>query len=142
MPRLSAEKITKKQVENASRSTESYKDGVMNPRRGAATAALAAAPKRAEAVRISEENKDWEKSMAKVSDDYVKKRAVEIGAPRYAPGIKGAEEKTLKFWRGFKPILDTIEAEVAAMPDVTDADREARMVANVRLMKKAKGTWH
>jgi len=141
MPRLSAEKITKKQVENASRSTEAYKDGVSNPRRGAATAALAASAKRAEAVRVAEEGKYWEKSMAKVTDDYVKKRAVDIGAPRYAPGIKGAEEKTLKFWRGWKPILDGIEGEVAAMPDVTDADREARMIANVRALKAKKGDW-
>jgi len=141
MPRLSADKITKKMVENASRSTEAYKDGVMNPKRGPASSALAAADKRAEAVRQAEADKRWEKAMATVSDSYVQERAATVGAPRYASGVTAAEPKIKKFWSAWKPILDTIESEVAAMPDVTDADREARMIANLKKMRAKKGAW-
>lgn len=141
MPRLSAEKITKKMVENASRSTEAYKDGVLHPKRGAATSALAASDKRAEAVRKAEVDKTWEKSMATVTDSYVAERAATVGAPRYATGVTAAEPKIKKFWTGWKPILDGIETEIAAMPDVTDADREAKMLANMRALKAKKGEW-
>lgn len=141
MPRLTPDKIAKKMVENASRSTDSYKEGVLNPKRGPASAALAAADKRAEAVRKAEENRTWEKAMATVTDSYVSQRAAEVGAPRYASGITAAKPKIENFWRKFHPILEGIEAEIAAMPDVTDADREARMLANLKKMRETKGKW-
>lgn len=141
MPRLTPDQIAKKMVENASRSTDSYKQGVLNPKRGPATAALAASEKRAEAVRKAETDRTWEKAMATVPDSYVSQRAAEVGAPRYASGVTAAKPKIENFWRKFHPILEGIEAEVQGMPDVSDSDREARMIANLRAMKKAKGTW-
>lgn len=141
MPRQPADKIAKKMVDNASRSTEAYKDGVLSPKRGPASSALAAADKRAEAVRKAEENRTWEKSMSTVTDQYVSQRAAEVGAPRYASGVTAAKPKIEKFWRSWHPILESIEAEVQAMPDTSDADREARMIANLRAMKAKKGDW-
>jgi len=141
MPRLDANKIAKKMVDNASRSTESYKDGVLNPKRDPVQAALAASDKRAEAVRKAEEEKRWEKSMSKISGTYVSQRAAEVGAPRYASGVTAAKPKIEKFWQGWHPKLEAIESEINAMPDTSDADREAKMLANLRAMKKAKGTW-
>ncbi|GAH65066.1 unnamed protein product, partial [marine sediment metagenome] len=117
MPKINAAFIAKKQVENAKRSTEAYRQGVLNPIRGAATAALAAADKRAEAVRRSLDNKTWEKAMSTISDDYVKRKSAEVGSARYAGGVEAAKDKTENFWNKWAPHLEEVRSKIEAMPD-------------------------
>jgi len=141
MPKINPSFIAKKMVENAKRATESYREGVMNPIRGPATAALAAADKRAEAVRKSLDNKTWEKAMATISDEYVKRKAADVGSGRYASGVEAAKDKIENFWNKWTPHLEEIRSGIEAMPDISDTDREARMVENLRRMKAKKGAW-
>lgn len=141
MPKINPSYIAKKMVENAKRSTEAYREGVLNPIRGAATAALAAADKRAEAVRRSLDNKTWEKAMSTISDDYVKRKAAEVGAPRFATGVEAAKDKIERFWSGWAPHLEEVRSKIQTMPDISDTDREARMIENLRLMRSKKGAW-
>lgn len=141
MPKINAAFVAKKMVENAKRATESYRQGVMNPIRGPATAALAAADKRAEAVRRSLDDKTWEKAMATISDEYVQRKAAEVGSARFASGVEAAKDKIEKFWSKWTPHLEEVRSKIEAMPDVTDSDREARMLENLKLMRSKKGVW-
>ena len=141
MPKINASVIAKKMVENAKRSTEAYREGVLNPIRGAATAALAAADKRAEAVRRSLDNKTWEKAMATISDDYVKRKAADVGSGRYASGVEAAKDKIENFWNKWTPHLEEIRSKIQTMPDISDTDREARMIENLKAMRAKKGVW-
>lgn len=141
MPKINPDFIAKKMVENAKRATESYREGVMNPIRGPATAALAAADKRAEAVRRSLDNKTWEKAMSTISDDYVKRKAADVGSGRYAPGVEAAKDKVENFWQKWAPHLEGIRSKIQSMPDISDTDREARMIENLKLMRSKKGAW-
>jgi len=141
MPKLNASFIAKKMVENAKRATESYREGVMNPIRGPATAALAAADKRAEAVRRSLDNKTWEKAMSTISDEYVKRKAADVGSARYASGVEAAKDKVENFWSKWAPHLEEVRSKIQGMPDISDSDREARMIENLRAMRSKKGVW-
>jgi len=134
-----AERWVSKQIARAAVATEDFKAGVEAPDRDPIKAALDASAKRAAKVRESLEKKTWEAAMRKVSVDEWKKATLEKGADRFARGIEFAEPKIRKFVAAFQPKLQEIQNAVRALPDVTDADREKRMLENLRRLKALKG---
>jgi len=64
-----------------------------------------------------------------------------IGAPRIVEGVVKREKKVDRFIRGWQPILSDHVATIDELPDVTDADRETRMLENLRGLKAKKGAW-
>jgi len=135
------ERWVRKQIERAAVAGPEYEEGVKDPERNPIEAALAANEKRIAKLRESIEKKTWEAKMAKLTIEDWRKPTLEKGVRRFPEGIRVAEPKIRDFVSKWRPILEGIQAAVRAMPDVTDADREARMLENLRRLKEAKGTW-
>jgi len=136
-----AERWVKKQIERARVATEDYKEGVQNPERDPIKAALDANEKRIKKLQESIAKKTWESKMSKLTLADWQEPTLKKGVDRFGPGVEAAEEKIRKFVSSWRPKLEAIQNAVRAMPDVTDADREKRMLENLRRLKAAKGTW-
>lgn len=142
-PVISPEEWAEKQVKNASAAAQEWLKNVKRPRRDPLKAAIAAAPKRAEKVRQALEEKKWEKAMAKVDEDVMYAVIDAVGAEGYRRGVEARKSKVVARVKELQPMVTVLKKEIEAMPDVTDADREARLLAARRGMiaigKKRRG---
>jgi hypothetical protein len=135
----SASEIVAKQQEKAIAAAGLYAKNVASPERDPVQAALAANDKRVNKLKESIEKKTWEERMRRLPAGYVSKKAAEIGAPRYAQGVEANKDKVDDFWAKQQPLLDAHQKKIDAMPQATDADREKRMLENLRGMRALKG---
>ncbi|MHA2064613.1 MAG: hypothetical protein ACXABY_09560 [Candidatus Thorarchaeota archaeon] len=132
---------TDKLISRASVATEDYKAGIADPDRDPILAALEANKKRIANLQKSIADKTWEKTMGKLSQADWQKGAEDKGVDRYGPGVEKSRAKIADFVNKFRPQLEGIQRSVRSMPQETDSQREARMLANLRALKKAKGSW-
>ena len=137
----SPERWLDKQLARVRVAGEDYRRGVEEVTENPAAKALAANAKRIKKLQDSIANKTWEKKMAKVSLDDWKKKAISLGAERFIPGVEANVDKIEAFIRGFQPKLSSLSSSVQAMPETTEGERDARVLAMVRGLRKLKGTW-
>jgi len=130
-----------KQLARVRVSGDDYKRGVENPQRDPIAAAKAANAKRIANLKASIEKKTWEKAMERVTMDDWKKKTLSLGVDRFVPGVEANVDKITKFVDSFQPKLQAVQNSIRAMPEETESQREARMLANVRAMRKLKATW-
>lgn len=142
-PVIDAAEWAAKQVKNATAAAGEWLKNVKRPRRDPLAAAIAAGPKRAEKVRQSLEEKKWEKAMAKVDEDLMYQVIDAGGAEVFRKGVEMRKVKVAARVAELQPMVTALKKEIEAMPDVTDADREARLLAARRGMiaigKKRRG---
>lgn len=139
----SAEEWAAKQVKNASAAAAEWEKNVLTPRRDPIQAAIAAAPKRDQKVREALEQKKWEKAMANVNEDLMYATIRKRGASAFRAGVEDRAGKVLEVAKQLQPMVAALKQEIDHMPDVTDADREKRLLAARRGMimigKKRRG---
>lgn len=137
----SPERWLDKQLARVRVASEDYRAGVQAVTVNPAQKALAANAKRIAKLQESITKKTWETKMNKVSLDDWKNKALALGADRFIPGVEANVDKIEAFIRGFQPKLESLTSSVKAMPETTDAERDARVLAMVRGLRKLKGTW-
>jgi hypothetical protein len=136
------EKWIKKQLGNLSAVGETnYKEGVLTPKRPIVSTSISKEDKFANQMRKVIETKARVEGLKGVSDDDVIAAAVNLGAKRLVPAVTEREPKVRKFVTNWQPILASIETEVDTKPDTTDAEREARMLTNLRGLKTKARAW-
>jgi len=128
-PVISAEDWANKQVTNASNAASEWLKNVKHPRREPIKAALAASAKREQKVRESLEQKKWDKAMAKVDEALMYKTIDAGGAEVFRKGVEIRKEKVKARAAELQPMVTALKLEIEAMPDVTDSDRAARLLA-------------
>jgi len=128
-PVISAEDWANKQVTNASNAASDWLKNVKRPRREPIKAALAASAKREQKVRESLEQKKWDKAMAKVDEALMYKTIEAGGAEVFRKGVEIRKEKVKARAAELQPMITALKLEIEAMPDVTDSDRAARLLA-------------
>lgn len=133
-PVISPEEWAEKQTRNASAAAAEWHKNVLRPRRDPLKAAIAAAPKRAEKVRQALEEKKWEKAMGKVDEDMMYDVIRKRGAAAFRSGVEDRKAKVVARTTELQPMVTALKKTIEAMPDVTDADREARLLAARRGM--------
>lgn len=131
---ISPEEWAEKQVSRASAAASEWEKNVLRPRRDPLKAAIAAAPKRAEKLRESLDQKKWEKAMAKVDEDLMYSVIRKRGASAFRSGVEDRKEKVIARTKELQPMVAALKSTIDAMPDVTDADREKRLLAARRGM--------
>lgn len=140
---LSPEKWAAKQVKRASEAAEDWLAGVLKPRRDPIAAAIAAAPKRENRIIESLRQKKWEKAMAAVDEALMFATIRKRGAAAFRAGIEDRAEKVFARVKELQPMVAALATAIDAMPDVTDSDREKRLLAARRGMieigKKRRG---
>jgi len=67
--------------------------------------------------------------------------ALILGRDRLAPGVRERRYKVERFVSKFQPLLKKHVEEIDKLPEVTDEQREKRMIENLRGLKKLKGKW-
>ena len=120
---------------------KNYEAGIMNPRADPIESAIAAKEKWWNNVSIAHDKNRFEEGLRGVTMSEWYAYSADIGAPRYMDGVIKREAKINKFWRGWHPLLDTHVATIRAMTDVTEDDRERRMVENKRGLLALHGQW-
>jgi len=132
----------KRQLDNLKATGErNYKVGIAHPKKDPIKAGIEAEGRFAEVMKKVIEEKRRKKGLeACVIDDWYVYSDT-IGAPRVVEGVIKREAKVNRFITAWHPLLSAHVAELDKMPDVTDRDREEKMLANVRGLRALHGKW-
>ena len=132
----SAEKWAKKQIDRAVAAGEDWVQGMQNPSADPKAAALAAKGKWKENVTKAVANDAFAKGIAKYSVDEAIETAIKIGAAGFANGITARTGKIQRVIADLQPKVAALKRTISAMPQDTEAQREARLLAAKRGMQE------
>lgn len=130
------DKWAKKMLDRSANAGQDWLDGVKNPSRDPAQAAVKAKEKWKNKMQEAIASDKWAKKMAKVNGAEIAAAAERAGPSAYTQGIANRSEKIMRVIQDLQPRVSAVQAKIAAMPDATDADREKRMLENMRAMKQ------
>jgi len=120
---------------------QNYAQGISMPKKSPIEEAIKAQDRYEEQMRKEEVLKRRKEALETVTDDEWYAYASEIGAERLVDGVVKREKKVDRFVKSWQPMLLDHVAKIDELPDVTDADRENRMLENLRGLKGLKGKW-
>lgn len=130
----------KRQIDNMKAVGEaSYKVGVAHPRKNPIEAGIAAESKYNNAMKKVLDEERRAKGLEGVTMAEWSGYTLEIGAGRLVDGVVKRRAKVKKFITAYQPLLVGHVGVIDELPDVTDGDREQRMLENVRGLKGLKG---
>lgn len=140
MARRTAADIARKQVRNAQQSSEEYVKGVNATTVAPGAAAVAKKTKLVNGFLAAINSGKWEENTAAVTLDEWKRRTASVGGRNYSQGVADSQDKVEAFWDEFLPFVESVRASVNSMPDDTEAQRDAKMLANANELRKFRRT--
>jgi len=130
----------KKQIDTVTAvGRDHYLTGVKNPRKNPITAGIAAQPKYEAKMKDPAVLARRAEGLAKTNIDEWVQMAETRGADNLVSGVTQRQYKIERAVGKLQPMLKAHLATIDAMPDVTDANREAKMIANVKGLRAMKG---
>jgi len=139
----SADAWADKMVANAVAAGPAWRQGVLNPRKNPIEAAIAANGKRKARLAEAERDESWLHAMQRVDVDEMYRTIEEIGESAYTQGIAARKGKIRAKIEKLQPLVEGLAKTIDNMPQDTDQQREARMLAARRGMiqigKRLKG---
>jgi len=87
------------------------------------------------------ESGTWRSIMESIPIDLYKEIVSKVSATAYDTAVTAKAPKYDMFASKWAPLLASHIAKIRSMPDETDSQREARMLENLRGLKKLKGAW-
>ena len=139
----SAEDWTNRMVTNATAQGPAWLKGVLSPRKNPIEAAIRANGKRKARLAEAERDERWLRAMERVDVDEMYKTIEEIGESAYVQGITARKGKIQGKIAKLQPLVEALAKTIDNMPQDTDQQREARMLAARRGMieigKRLKG---
>lgn len=137
---LSPDEWKKRQIDTLKSVGESnYKVGIAGPKRDPIAAGIAAQPRYVKQMKDDEVLERRKTALEKTDMATWYKYSSDLGAGRLVEGVTKREAKVGDFIRTWHPILASHVAKIDSLDDVTDADRETRMLENLRGLKALKG---
>jgi len=121
-------------IENAGRSGDRWLKNTLRPRKNPVTAAIAADKKRKDRLEEAERQGKWPAAMARVDVDAMYETIEEVGASGFTTGIAARKTKIQGKIEKLRPQVLALAETIDKMPEDTDAQREARMIAARRGM--------
>lgn len=118
---------------------QNYLQGIKRPKADPIKAGLDAQARYEEQMRKEEVLKRRAENLAKVSSAEWLAMAETLGADKLVDGVVKRRYKVERFVGKFHPLLKSHVEKIRSMPNVTDAEREQRMLENLRGLKKLKG---
>lgn len=131
----SAQDWADKQIERSRNAGPAWLRGVLSPRRHPIEAAIAADGKRKQKLAESEREGRWLASMRRVDVDEMYATVEANGEAAYVAGITSREGKIRHKIDRLQPLVEALAKTLDAMPQDTDAQREAKMIAAKRGMQ-------
>ena len=127
---------TEDQISAAKNKATKWFERSKKPKKVPSQAALAAAAKWRNRLQEALDEKRWEGKMAKVDED-VRMQVIElVGASGFSQGIERHKPKAVAAVKNLQPLVLALAQEIDAMPQETDDQREARMLAAKRGMQR------
>ncbi len=126
---------TEKMIRKASQAGADWEKGIQNPSADPKAAALAAKGKYLQRTQDSLKNDSWAKGVAKYDLDMAIRTALKVGGSGYVNGITARQDKIQAKIDKLQPLVAANKTAVQALPQASDADRENRMIANLRNMR-------
>ena len=117
----------------------SYLIGIKSPKADPIKEGIDAEDKYAAETRKAIDAKSRMHALEKTDMGEWYKYAAEIGADKLVDGVVKREAKVDDFVKTFQPMLGSLLSRVDALADVTDSDREQKMLENLRGLKALKG---
>ena len=136
MARVSPQEFAEKWARRTAAATNDYSNGIRRVREAPGQKAAAKADKYLSGVQQSHAEGKWQARVAAVSLGDWQKAAVEKGAGRISAGVTAAQGDMQRFGQQLLSHVDSVQAEVHAMPDNTLEERIARMVHSTRRMSE------
>lgn len=132
----SADKMASDLISNAAQRGSQWQEGISNPSRDPIKAALDSKEKYKNNVMAALQSGKWERNIAKVSHADIVKTVTALGSGVYTQGISARADKIKAAFAELQPKLQAVSNAIQALPNGTDADREKRMLENLKLMRK------
>jgi hypothetical protein len=134
-PVLNAEDWAKRMIDRATNAATDWLNASLKPKAVPSKAALAANTKRVNNLQKSITDKTWEGAMAKVDEDQRLKTITKRGAGAFSSGVSDRSEKIGAVVGKLQPLVLALKKTLDGMPQDTDAQREAKMIAAKRGMQ-------
>ena len=135
---LSPSEVAAKWRQNLSNAGPTYKAGVQSVTIAPTQAAKKQADKMVRRLKESVDSGRYAEGCDSVTLPDWQSACIDQGAARLVDGAAHGESNTLRYLEVALPVIHRLAAEVRAMPNSTDAEIEARMLAFRRSMKKFK----
>jgi hypothetical protein len=133
-PQAAADKYKRKVAQAA----PDWVKGMLAPKASFKTAAMAASGKWASGVQDAVQNDRFRKGMGKVDEAEAIRVATSDNGAAYVAGAAKRQDKVVRVFATLMPALGAISQQIRQMPQDTPADREQRMVENLRRMRALK----
>jgi len=117
----------------------SYLQGIKAPKADPIARGIATEGKYAAATKKSIDEERRKAALEKTSMAEWYKYASELGADKLVDGVVKREAKVGAFISAFHPMLTSHLAKIDGLAEETDAERETRMLENLRGLKALKG---
>jgi hypothetical protein len=134
----SAQSVAEKWATRTSAASEDYAAGVANSDKDPTALAIAAGPRLRANFIAAFDSGAWANGLRRVGKAGWQQAVASKGQQNFANGVTAAKEKVAE---AFAPLLayeGSLQTRVQSMPNVTDGDREQRMLTWVREMRKFK----
>ena len=132
----SADKMASSLIKNAGERGDDWLAGMNSPSRDPVKAAIDNEAKMENNWKAAQANHKWKKNLEKVTHADIMAVVNKLGATVFTSGLAAREDKIKKAMGELQPKLQAVSNTVQAMPSGTDAEREKRMVENLKLMRK------
>lgn len=136
----SAQSVAAKWKTRTSAASQDYADGVANTDKDPTALAIAAGPRLLDNFTKAFNSGKWANGLRKAGKQGWQNAVATKGVTNFSNGVNAAEDKVAA---AFAPLLafeSNLQSQVRGMANVTDNDREQRMLAWVRGMRKYAGS--
>lgn len=130
-----AQTVADKWVSRTSNAAQDYATGVAQTDKDPTALAIQAGPRYLQAVTEAFNSGKWANALRRTGKSGWQQAVAAKGVSNFSTGVSAARDKVAA---AFGPLLayeSNLQSRIASMPNVTDTDRENRMLAWVRGMR-------
>lgn len=138
MKNMTGSDFSEKWARRLSGATDDIRKGVEAVTEAPGRKAAAKKAKWVAKMTAAETQEKWARNVGAIPLEEWRAQVINKGIPRVSAGVEGARDKMTKFGEQLLAYQSTLLTKVSAMPDVTLADSEARMIEWMRGMAKFK----
>jgi len=125
MPKITAQAGAQKWSTRTQAAQQDYVDGVNNTTKDPAALAIAAGPRYLQRVTDAFNSGKWANGLRRSAASW--KSITAAKASNFSTGVAAAEQKVTDAFTSLYAFEQNLENTIASMPNVTPADRKARM---------------
>jgi hypothetical protein len=130
-----AQQVAEKWAQRTSAAAQDYAHGVANTDKDPTALAIAAGPRYLQNVQAAFNSGKWANGLRRVGKQGWQAAVAAKGATNFSTGVQAAQAKVTDAFGQLLAFEQNLLNQVSAMPNVTDNDREQRMLAWVRGMR-------